>query len=177
MRTHAMDLRKNTDTAYWNSRRETVRCALEKPNLFSKCELRYLSKRFPFEGPSLGTCAFLWAKAIGHRDRMAELIKEHGKAEHRVRFAFEIDTYKQKMKKTISTAEGAYLWSKAFPEDSGEFIDLVQGGKWAFRWAKNIGDEEKMKSRISTTYWEMMFDKKIKDNENVSFSSARNRLH
>lgn len=103
---------------------------------------------------------------------MAKLVKENGDVKERVRFAYRINTYKQKMKETISSAKEGYAWAAAFPEDSDEMIDLVQGGEWAFKWAKHVGDEEKMESRISSTFWQSKFDQEIK-NEPVSFASSR----
>lgn len=171
--THArMDLKEATDTFYWNKRRETVRAVLKEPIIASRFELEYMSKRLPFDGENLGACALMWALNIGHRERMADILCDSGTPQQKVRFAMAINTYKQKMKETISTAEGAFAWSRVFPEDSDDFIDLVKGGKWAFKWAKHIGDKQIMKSRITTTFWAMKYDKEIENNE-VSFSSAR----
>ena len=179
LRTHIharMDLKKNIDVSSWSNRRKTVEAALTSPDLFSKLELRYISRRIPFGGEDLAFCAFSWARRIGHRDRMAGLVKENGNPEQRVSFAFVFGSYKQMMKETISSAKGAYFWANIFPGDSDEFIDLVQGGKWAFQWARDVGDEQKMGSRISTSYWQLKYDKEIKDAE-ATFSPARNRLH
>lgn len=137
--------------------------------LFSKQELQYISRRLD---PDWTRLAFFWALEVGNREKMAEVVKQNGDVKERVRFAYRINTYKQKMKETISSAKEGYAWAAAFPEDSDEMIDLVQGGEWAFKWAKHVGDEEKMESRISSTFWQSKFDQEVKD-EPVSFASSR----
>lgn len=151
--------------------RHTVDVAINEPLFFSPHELRYMKNNLPYEGETLGVCAFYWAQAVGNREEMAEIVAEHAPPEKKAAFATRINTYKQKMKETVSSAKEAYFWAIAFPEDSDEFIDLVHGDEWAYKWAKNIGDEEEMESRISHGFWTMKFEKEILDDDKKSFAS------
>lgn len=141
------------------ARERVVKNAIQNPLLFQPHELRYISNRFPF--PS--KFALMWAEAIGDRRKMAEKVKSSADGEIKSAFAKRFSTYKKEIRNSLETAREAFFWAKRFPEDSGEVIGLVQGGKWAVHWAEHIGDEDLMKSRIDLSYWELQFRKQVED--------------
>lgn len=156
---------------YKGVREHVLDLAVGVPSFFASHELDYLSNRFPYSGRDLAIASVYWAKRIGHRDDMARLCKRHGNPEDRAEFALLMGSYRKEMKATIDSAEGAVAWAERFPEDRDEMRGLVGGGEWAFQWAQRVGDEEEMKSRISTTYWKVQFEREIEENESASFVS------
>mgnify|MGYP006983213062 FL=1 len=144
-------------------RQDLVEVAVEHPGLFAGWELKYIKNRFPFKEEDRGRCAFVWAQVVGHRKEMSEIVREEGTAQVRAEFAFRFAPYKEKMRKTVETAKDAFYWAKCFPEDSAAVIEEVGGGRWAVKWADEIGDEEKMKNRISTQYWELKYEDVVED--------------
>ena len=144
-------------------RQDLVEVAVEHPGLFAGWELKYIKNRFPFQGEDRADCAFVWAQTVGHRQQMSEIVKNLGNAKVRAEFAFRFAPHKEKMKEKADSAEAAFHWAKRFPEDSEDMIDKVQGGEWAVRLADEIGDEEKMKNRISTQYWELKYEDVVED--------------
>lgn len=144
-------------------RQDLVEVAVEHPGLFAGWELKYIKNRFPFQGEDRADCAFVWAQTVGHRQQMSEIVKNLGNAKVRAEFAFRFAPHKEKMKEKADSAEAAFHWAKRFPEDSEDMIDKVQGGEWAVKWADEIGDEEKIKNRISTQYWELKYEDVVED--------------
>lgn len=142
------------------SRSKVIDWTLRGKSEFANHEIDYLSKRFPETG-NCSEQAVVWAKKFGYREQMAEIVSDFGLAEEKVAFAWGVASYKDKMKKSIESPKGAYLWAQAFPEDKAEMREMIHDDELAVRWAKNIGDEDIMKSRITTKFYEKMFEKKV----------------
>jgi len=161
----------DSNKIYKDVRQHVLDLAVGVPDFFAGHELDYLSSRISYEDRDLAIAAVYWAKRVGHRDEMARLCKRHGDPEDRAEFAMLLNSYRKQMKATIDSARGAVAWAERFPEDRDEMRSLVGGGEWAFEWAKRVGDKEEMKSRISTTYWKVQFEREIEEDENASFVS------
>lgn len=157
-------------TSIGHPERQVFARAVESPAGFAGHELSYMSRNVPYENKHLAPVAFVWAKRIGHRDRMAEMAFEHGNPTDRVTFAFHFSSYEDMMKKSISTSEGAYLWAKQFPGDREDMKLFIGGGEWAFKWARDIGDEDEMKDRIDIRFWKKKFEIEVEGNEAITFT-------
>jgi len=144
---------------------------LAAPSLFARWELAYVKNRIPFEKEKpLNQFAFIWAEKIGHREKMADVVKSSENPEAWVSFALRFSSFKRKMKNQVKTAEHAFFWARAFPEDKNEMKKMVCGGEWAVRWADEIGDEDEMKSRLQTRFWKYQFDQKV-NGEKVNYAT------
>lgn len=145
--------------------RHAIDVVISNPTVFSSHEKEYMKDRLPYSGKALGVCAFFWAKRVGDREEMAEIIAEKAPPKRRAEFAFAVDTYRQKMKEKVSDARSAYHWVKLFQQDADEFRNIVQGDEWVFKWARDIGDEDIMESRISHGLWQMKFEEQVANDD------------
>jgi len=71
------------------------------------------------------------------------------------------NSYEDKIRKSIDGPADAVWWAQAFLGDREEMKEFIVGGKWAVKWAKHVGDEEEMKSRLSHVYWKKMFNVEV----------------
>jgi len=77
---------------------------------------------------------------------------------------------KEDIREKIATdSRGAFIWGVWVPEDSDVVKDKIQGSKWAYRWAKHVGDAEEMLKRADHPYWRNKIKAEAIEYESASF--------
>lgn len=144
---------------------DVVRLAIRCPEAFMEIELSYISNFVDGEKEAIS-----WIQTIGlFAGSMAKHIESSEAMATFARFIPDREKKKEIREKVTETSKGAFIWGMAVPEDRELVKDKVKGSEWVYRWAKHIGDVEKMRNRIDHEYWQNKLKGEVINDGDASF--------
>lgn len=126
------------------------------------CPLAYVKNRIPFEKEEpLNQFAFIWAEKIGHREKMADIVKSSDVGFFCTSFfEFQAENERKNGNRRARVLLGNGFSGRQKRDEKNGLCGQMG----------SIGDEDEMRSRLQTRFWKYQFDQKV-NGEKVNYAT------